>query len=298
MNDFDFEPAVPWLNCVHQGKVRDTFEIPGHPHLLLTVATDRVSSHEIIHESIIPHKGYALTALTIFWMSKQLSGINTHLVAHGENIFQYIPRRGDVGDLALRALVIQKLDMIKVEFIPRSRMAGSLWKKYYSKGIPNPYGLELPPGLQLMSPFEETVFTPTEKSATDDPLRSDETEAQFGSAYRLALSAYEIGRKFALERGIEIIDGKFEVGVNSAGQVILADECLTPDSCRFVRANEIIIGSDPAWLDKQYLREEAERIWSGGKKVPLEFSPSVIKETTRRYEEIIERLTGVPLKTF
>jgi phosphoribosylaminoimidazole-succinocarboxamide synthase len=101
-----------------------------------------------------------------------------------------------------------------------------------------------------------------------------------------------MGRAFALTRGIEIIDGKFEVGVDSFGQVVLGDECLTPDSCRFVRADSITVGQEPAWLDKQYLREEAERMWVGGKKVPLEFSPGAISETTRRYKDIVLTLTS------
>lgn len=298
MSNFKFEPAVSGLECVHQGKVRDTFAIPGHPELLLTVATDRVSTHNVVHQSIVPKKGYALTALTVFWMSEELSGIKTHLVAFGNGIFKYLPRQTYPEDLLLRALVIRKLAMIPVEFIFRSRMAGSLWKDCYLKGLPNPYGLELPPGLQLMSPFEETVFTPTDKSETDEPLNAVATAQQYPDAYQLALKAYQMGRAFAARCGIEIIDGKFEVGIDSFGQVVLGDECLTPDSCRFVRADGITIGQEPAWLDKQYLREEAERAWAGGKKSPIAFSPAVINGTTIRYEDIVDELTGGSLMLF
>ena len=243
-------------------------------------------------------KGYALTALMVFWMSEELSGIKTHLVAFGNGIFRHIPRQKRPDDLVLRGLVIRRLTMIPVEFIFRSRMAGSLWKDYYQKGLPNPYGLELPSGLQLMSPFEETVFTPTDKSETDDPLNASEVMQRYPDAYRLALKAYETGRAFAAQRGIEIIDGKFEVGIDSSGQVVLGDECLTPDSCRFVRADRIVIGQEPPWLDKQYLREEAERVWAGGKKSPIVFSPAVISETTIRYEDIVDELTGGSLMLF
>lgn len=295
---FKFKPAVPGLECVHQGKARDTFAIPGHPELLLVVATDRVSTHNVVHKSIIPMKGCALTALTVFWMKSQLPGIKTHLMAFGSGIFKYLPRQKYPDDLFLRALVIRKLDMIPVEFIFRSRMAGSLLKDYYQKGLPNPYGLELPPGLQLMSPFENTVFTPTDKSETDDPLNAIETMMRFTSACQLALKVYEMGRAAALQRGIEIIDGKFEVGVDPEnGRVVLGDECLTPDSCRFVRADGIVVGQEPAWLDKQYLRVAAERMWAGGK-VPLDFSPDVITETMRRYEAIVGALTGASLAGF
>lgn len=298
MSNFKYEPAVPGLPCLHQGKVRDTFAIPGYPELLLTVATDRVSTHNIVHQSVIPNKGQALTALTVFWMKEHLSGIMTHLVAYGNGIWDYLPRLPIPDDLALRALVIRRLDMVPVEFIFRSRMAGSLWKDFYQKGQVDPYGLDLPPGLQLMSPFEETMFTPTDKSETDDPLNEIETIRQHPRAYELALRAYEIGREFAEKSGIVIIDGKFEVGIDSTGQMVLGDECLTPDSCRFVRAGGIVVGQDPAWIDKQYLREEAERIWAGGKKSPIAFSSEIIQETALRYEQIVEALTGVSLQTF
>lgn len=298
MSSFTFEPAVPGLECIHQGKVRDTFALPGYPELLLAVATDRVSTHNIVHESVIPQKGGVLTGLTVFWMTKVLREINTHLASFRDGIFPYLPYQAYPDDIALRALVIRKLAVIPVEFIFRNYMAGSLWKDYYQKGLPNPYGLELPSGLQLMSPFEHTVFTPTDKSETDDPLNAGETARQYPEAYQLALRVYEAGRAYAAVRGITIIDGKFEVGIDSFGRVCLADECLTPDSCRFVEADTIVVGQEPAWFDKQFLREEAERAWAGGKKAPLTFSPAVIAETTRRYEDIFCRLTGVPPSDF
>ncbi len=299
MSNFKFETAIPGLECVHHGKVRDTFAIPGYPGLLLTVATDRVSTHNIVHNSTILKKGYALTALTVFWMEHHLPGISTHLVASGNWIFKYLPEDQTYPeDLFLRALVIQRLDMTPVEFIFRSRMAGSLWKDYYQKGLPNPYGLELPSGLQLMSPLEHTVFTPTDKSDTDDPLDAAITAELYPEAYQLALQAYERGRVFAAQCGFEIIDGKFEVGIDSFGRVVLGDECLTPDSCRFVRADDIVVGREPAWLDKEYLRKEAERLWAGGQKSPITFDPDIIAETTLRYEDIVDELTGGSLRLF
>jgi phosphoribosylaminoimidazole-succinocarboxamide synthase len=290
-----FPSAVPGLVCIHQGKVRDTFEIPGRPDLLLVVATDRVSTHNIVHGSLIPGKGQALTELTVFWMNNIQDidpDIDTHLYAHGDEIYSYIPRQDCPTDLHLRAVIVRRLIMIPFEFIFRSRMAGSLWKDFYQKGQPNPYGLVLPPGLRLMSPFGETVFTPTDKSEMDDPRDANEVMRMYPEAYRLALSVYEKGRKHAAERGIEIIDGKFEVGIDDHGKVILADECLTPDSCRFVEASKIVVGNEPSLLDKQYLREEAELMWAGGKKTPVTFSPAVIEETMRRYSSIVQKLTG------
>jgi phosphoribosylaminoimidazole-succinocarboxamide synthase len=177
-------------------------------------------------------------------------------------------------------------------------MAGSLWKDFYSKGLSEPYGLELPPGLDLMAPFAETMFTPTDKSETDDPIDALETATHYSDAYFLALQTYEMGREFASTRGIELIDGKFELGTDSDGNLVLGDECLTPDSCRFVLADGITVGQEPAWLDKQYLREAAEAIWAGGPKTPLEFPRTAIDGTVARYEEIARTLIGRPLTAF
>ncbi len=298
MSSFAFPPALFDLRLLHQGKVRDTFEIPGYPEYFLVVATDRVSTHNVVHLSRIPSKGHTLNALTVYWMTEVFQGIKTHLVAYGRGIYRFLPDGTYPGDLHLRAVIVRRLAMFPVEFIFRSRMAGSLWKDWYSKGRPDPYGLELPAGLELMSPFVETMFTPTDKSETDDPLDALETATHYSDAYFLALQAYEMGREFAYARGIEIIDGKFELGTDSHGNLVLGDECLTPDSCRFVHADGITVGQEPAWLDKQYLRETAENLWAGGSKIPLEFPQAAIDGTVARYEEIAEALLGQPLAAF
>lgn len=295
---FPYPIEIPSLKCVHQGKVRATYAIPNDPDLLLVLATDRISTHNKVHLSTIPNKGYALTALTVCWMDKLLHDISTHLVDYGKGIYDYLPSGDYPADLHLRAIVVRKVDVMPVEFIFRSRMAGSLYKDYYSKGLPNPYGFSLPQGLELMSPFETTIFTPTDKSETDDPINASETIQKYNSAYLIARKAYEQGRTYAASRGIEIIDGKFEVGVNLAGRVILVDECLTPDSCRFVRAGTIVVGQEPSWLDKEHVRREAERIWNGGPKVPLKFSDEVCAETSCIYDEIVRAMTGLSIKGF
>ncbi len=287
------------LECIHQGKVRDTFALPRYPNLLLVVTTDRISTHNIVHESTIRGKGYALNQMVIFWMTQELlRNIPNHLVAFGDKINHFLPTGRYPVDLRERAIVVEKLNILPVEFIFRNRMAGSLWKDFYSKGIPDPYGLNLPTGLKLMSPFEETIFTPTDKSETDEPLNAKETMRRYEQAYQLALQAYEMGRAFALERGIEIIDGKFEVGSDANGNLMLADECLTPDSCRFVRKGRITTGEDPEWMDKQYVRETAERQWGDRKKTPLLIPPKVMRETLARYKKIAKMLTGQSVDDF
>lgn len=299
MQQLKDKPAVSRLALISRGKVRDTFAIPGIQSLLLVVATDRVSTHNKKHLSEIQNKGQTLTALTVFWMAKILKNTNTQLVAHGKEIYEYLPGGDYSVDFHLRAIIVKKLKMIPVEFIFRDRMAGSLYKDFYSKNITNPYGVNLDPGLELMSPFADTLFTPTDKSETDVPLVSAEVITEYSTAHQLAYNVYATGREYAAQCGIEIIDGKFEIGIDPETQgVVLADECLTPDSCRFVRAGTIEISRDPEWLDKEYLRHEAERMWAGGEKVPLQFSDEVCMQTTVRYLEIFKALTGESLSDF
>ncbi len=275
---------------VHSGKVRDTYSIPGHPNLLLVVASDRISTHNVVHRSLIPGKGIILTDITKFWMIYlQEKGIQTHMVASGVDVFDYLPSLPESLENQFfgRSIIVKRLDMIPIEFIFRKRMAGSLWSGY-TKGIPNPYGLDIPPGLQLMSKFSEPLFTPTDKSETDEPLLDKEVRTQHKEAYEIALLAYMLVYKHMKKRaGIEIVDTKLELGRDpDTGEIVVADECFTPDSSRFVCSQNIVIGREPEWMDKQFVREEAEKIWNGGKKSPLEFSKKTIQGTIDRYREI------------
>ena len=315
------------LPLAHQGKVRDTYAIPGHNEFLLMVATDAVSTHNVVHKSMVPHKGEVLTAMTYFWSSQ--GWFESHVVSTGKDIYELLPK-GVVypDDLHLRAMVVRKLEMIPVEFIFRSRLAGSLYK-LYSSGAPNPYGFELPPGLHLMSQFDQQmkvffqgkgsssrqntwdaritgkhyaslgnlVFTPTDKSATDEPLRADEVMVVDRDAFDLTLSAYNAGAQYAREHGIEIVDAKFEAGLHRMTP-LLGDEFLTPDSCRFVEADKIVVGEEPPWMDKENLRKAAMQAWGDGPKTPLEFSSYDIDVTSVRYLSIFQRLVGMPLSFY
>jgi phosphoribosylaminoimidazole-succinocarboxamide synthase len=286
------------LPTLHQGKVRDTSSLPRHPGLRVIDATNRVSTHNVCHTSKIPDKGEILLALSLFWEQKLKMefGIATHTHAFGPSIYDYIPRNQVPEDFHQHAIVAYDVEMMPWEFIFRARMLGSLWDDYYSQGLPNPYGLILPPGMRLMEKFPKIIFTPTNKSATDDPVESALVERAEPSAVRSMQGYFEWMRKYALERNIEILDMKCEAGFRN-GRRTIADECGTPDCCRYVDAKSIIIGENPEWLDKQYLREEAMRLWeeAGGVKKPITFSDQAIQETRRRYHEIVERLTGMTL---
>lgn len=283
------------LPCIHQGKVRDTYGLPGFPEYRVIHVTDRISTHNILHESLVPQKGEILLAITLFW--EDFLPHHTHTIAFGKKIYDFLPKGASYpNDLHLRAIVVQEVQMFPYEFIFRGRMAGSLWSDYYSKGLPNPYDLKLPEGMQLMDNFPQPVFTPTEKSATDDPVSKKNLVGVTTGDTKILLDIYQRMRKYALSRGIDIIDTKLEAGLHN-GRRTLADEWGTPDSSRFVDAESIKRGEEPLWLDKQFLREEAMGAWkqNGGVKCPLHFSQAALTEATSRYHTIVERLTGKSL---
>lgn len=294
------KPYVECLELAHQGKVRDTYDIPGHEELGLMVATDAVSTHNVVHKSFIPNKGYALTALSIHFVLNVLpNSIPHHIAAFGRKIYDYLPKdRSYPADLHLRAIIIKKVTVIDIEFIWRAYLAGSLWKDYYSKGIPNPYGLDLPAGLKLMSRFDEPKFTPTEKSATDDPLKSDAVAKNHPEATGMSNMVYAIGREYALKRGLDFIDFKCEIGRDKDGTFLLVDEWLNSDCCRIAESSLIKVGTMPPWMDKEIFREVAEKTWNGGQKTALEFSPEVVTQGSNQYKKAILMLTDLPLEQF
>jgi phosphoribosylaminoimidazole-succinocarboxamide synthase len=298
--------APPFLTSLplwHQGKTRDTFPCKD-PNKLLVVATNRLSTHNVVHKSLIPFKGEVLTALTVFWLAKVLaeSGIKNHLIAFGTKIYEHLPgERSDYpANLHHRAIVVEKLDMALVEFILRCYLAkaSSFYRDFYSKGIVDPYGVNLRPGLPIMYRFEEPIFTPTDKSDTDEPLRAAKVMHDHRLECGIALSALGLVRSHLNRCGIEIIDTKFEIGHDPFGNPIMADEVATPDSSRFCELDLVRQGEDPSWLDKQIARNEAERVWAGGAKTPLEFSERIVKDLAVAYLVILERITGKGLNTF
>jgi len=309
-------PALTLLPLKYQGKTRDTFEAKWpeandkrRPPLLI-VATNRISTHNIVHKSEIPKKGEVLTALTIFWLIDVLerAGVAHHLITYGKKIYDYVPKPDlDLKEVPLhrRAIVVKQLDITLVEFILRQYLCGSLWDKYYSKGE-DPYEVQIPPGLPLMTNFSGVakfagpVFTPTEKSETDPPLPSGATARKYPKAVVLSRGVFNLGQQHLRAKGIEGIDTKFEFGLDEDGQVVLADEVLTPDSSRFARLADIKQGQNPPWLDKQIARDKAEAIWKerGGEREGLEFSPLIISNLTHAYVDLFEMIVGKKLSQF
>lgn len=296
-----YPPTLKNLALIHQGKTRDTYAIPGRPDLRLVYATDRLSTHDVVHESSIPRKGDVLTALTIFWFTGALAHMPNHLHAYGRHVFAYLP--GGASDypanLHRRAIVVRALDMIAVEFVFRAYLAGSLYRAHYVKGHENPYGVFLPGGLKVMHRFDSPIFTPTQKSERDEPMNAELVRVRYQAATLLQREAFNLVRAFLNERGIEAVDWKGEVGtMPTSGSVMLADEVGTPDCCRFCELCEIREGQEPQWLDKQIARDVAQRVWGEGEKTPLVFDVSVRKRISLAYHALFERTTGRSLSAF
>lgn len=302
-------PKVPFeeIRPIHRGKTRDTYNLPDHKGLMLIVASDRLSTHNVVHKSTIPHKGEVLTALTIYWIKElcaKMVGFSSqhHLVASGREIAKYIPSNWEYNraDLFRTAIVVKRLQMVPIEFIFRSYMCGSLYKRYHSQGIENPYGLEIPSFVKLMTRFPKPIFTPTEKSETDDPVKEQQVRINHRESFGLALAVYRFISCRLRDAGLEMIDSKFEVGFDfDSGEFCIADEIGTPDSSRFCRPSDIVEGQEPKWLDKQIARDVVELTY--GKKGPfgaMTFDRAVIDEISETYEGLFRQITGMSLPAF
>lgn len=294
-------PLIIGLPLFRQGKSRDVYHIPGNEQALLVVATDRVSTHNVIHESEIPSKGAVLTALCVHWFSTLgRYGIPHHLLAYGKRINDFLPRNIAVpDDLYTRALIVKRLTIIPREFIFRGRLDGSLFTKYYAKKVRDPYGLNLPQGLRRMAPLVPPAFTPTEKSETDPPLSRTTVEMAYPGAVLLAGTAFVRIRAHTRHVGIEMIDGKCEVGHDQRGKLYVADEIGTPDSSRFCLASAIRLGSAPPRLfDKEAVRQEAEALWGKSTHTPLTFPKESIARFSKIYLDAFQVLTRKSLEEF
>ena len=273
---------------VHSGKVRDIYEFP----YLFMLASDRISTHNVKHTSIIEGKGELLTALTVFWALKVFPEVPNHLVAWGQKVYDYIPPRQYDSRLKYQGLVVMKRKVIPREFVWRSFLTGSLWD-YYKVGM-DPYGLNLPQGLPKMYFFEKPIFTPTEKSEMDEPRKAEEVGFEYLEASWLTGQVYEKMSEYLKRRNITLVDAKFECAEKEG----LVDEWGTGDCCRMAWTRDIKVGEDPPWLDKEVFRQAAVGLWGGGPRVPLEFPPEVIERGLARYHEAFVGITGMTLKEF
>ena len=269
------------LTHVASGKVRDLFTI-GDDRLLL-VASDRISTFDVVLPTEIPDKGRVLTGLSAFWFARTRDVCANHLVA----------LRTDG-----RSTECRRLEMLPLECVVRGYLAGSGWKDYQRTGATS--GHVLPEGLSESDRLPAPIFTPSTKATSghDENIDAEQAVALVGreryeQIERTALELYRYVSEHAAARGILIADTKFEFGLDGDGALVLADEAFTPDSSRFWPADEFAPGGPQPSFDKQFVRDYCEAL--GWDKTPPgpELPDDVVAGTRARYVEAFERLTGI-----
>jgi phosphoribosylaminoimidazole-succinocarboxamide synthase len=273
------------------GKVRDIYAA-GEGRLLM-VASDRISTYDVVHPTPIPDKGKALTGLSVFWFERTREVCPNHLIS-----FTEVP-----DDLRGRALLVEQLEMFPVECVVRGYLAGSGWKDYGRTG--SVCGIELPSGLSESEQLPGPIFTPATKAAEGDHDENVDFERAaeilgdrplLEELRRLSLALYELGAAHCRERGIVLADTKFEFGRDREGRIVLADEVMTSDSSRFWPADTYVPGKSQPSFDKQYVRDWASASgWDRNPPAP-ELPDDVVAGTRERYAEAYERVTGEPFE--
>jgi phosphoribosylaminoimidazole-succinocarboxamide synthase len=271
---------------VASGKVRELYALDDER--LLLVATDRISTFDVVLPTEIPDKGRVLTGLSAFWFARTQELCANHLLA----------LRPDG-----RSQECRRLEMLPLECVVRGFLAGSGWKDYQATG--EVCGHSLPAGLRESDRLAEPIFTPSTKAQTghDENITHAEAADLVGAA-RLAevvdtsLALYRFAAEYAAARGIIIADTKFEFGIDTAGTLVLADEAFTPDSSRFWPADAYEPGRSQPSFDKQFVRDYCETLgWD--KTVPGPELPAEVVDGTRaRYVDAFERLTERPFSTY
>jgi phosphoribosylaminoimidazole-succinocarboxamide synthase len=263
------------------GKVRELYALDDDT--LLLVASDRISTFDVVLPTEIPDKGRVLTGLSAFWFAQTRDLVPNHLRA----------LRADG-----RSTECERLEMLPIECVVRGYLAGSGWKDYLATGAV--CGHSLPAGLLESAQLPEPIFTPATKAQTghDENIDRDAAaalvgEQRYDEVERLSLALYRTVSERAAELGIILADTKLEFGVDAEGRLVLADEAFTPDSSRFWPADEYEPGGAQPSFDKQFVRDYCESLgWNKTYPGP-ELPDDVVAGTRARYVEAFERLTGI-----
>lgn len=278
-------PSIPGWTHLRTGKVRDLYT--NDKDEILLVASDRVSAFDWVMPSTIPGKGAVLTQLSLFWFELLEDIVPNHIISL------------DVPTIVEgRAIIVQPLEMFEIECVARGYLTGSGWSEYQNNRAI--CGNSLPEGLLDGSKLPATIFTP----ATKADVGEHDINIDFETAVKsigaseaqelkeLTIALYDTASDFAHERGIILADTKFEFGRNTLGEIVLADEALTPDSSRFWELSTWIPGGSQASFDKQFLRDYLIAAgWDRNSPPPL-LPQEIIEKTAARYEEAFYRLTG------
>jgi phosphoribosylaminoimidazole-succinocarboxamide synthase len=273
---------MPEAAHVGSGKVRELYALDDER--LLLVASDRISTFDVVLPTEIPDKGRVLTGLSAFWFARTREIVPNHLLG-----------LGDDG----RSTECRRLQMLPIECVVRGYLAGSGWSDYRATGAVS--GHVLPEGLREADRLPQPIFTPATKALEGHDENIDREQAaelvgadRLAEAERTALDLYAFASDHGLARGILIADTKFEFGVDEAGRLVLADEALTPDSSRFWPADAYEPGRSQPSFDKQFVRDYCESLgWDKTYPGP-ELPEDVVTGTRARYVEAFERLTETP----
>ena len=286
------------LPLLARGKVRDNYAV-GDDRILM-VASDRISAFDVIMGEPIPGKGALLTQMALWWFEQLKDIVPNHLTGDAP---ESVVAPGEVAQAQGRSMLVKRLQPIPVEAVVRGYLAGSGWKEYQdSRSV---CGVPLPEGLQNASKLPAPIYTPAAKAAVgehDENITFERTEQMIGPELAakirdVSIRLYERAAAIALAKGIIIADTKFEFGLDDAGQLVLMDEVLTPDSSRYWPADSYQEGSNPPSFDKQFLRDWLEQAQVDGqpwaKSPPAPALPqAVIDGTAAKYREALQRLLG------
>ena len=289
-----FESRLRSLKKIHQGKVRDIYDVDDQ-HLLI-VATDRLSAFDVVLPDPIPFKGQVLTQISLFWFGKTAHLAPNHLSElRVEDVISDAQERAQ---LAGRAMVVKKLQALPLEAVVRGYLIGSGFKDYKLHG--SICGIPLPAGLVMAARLPEPLFTPASKApagAHDENIDFDAIVKLVGkecaaNIRRIALDVYGFAAEHARARNIIIADTKFEFGVDKAGNLFLIDEALTPDSSRFWPMASYKLGISPPSFDKQFVRDYLESLHWNKKPPAPHLPPEILARTSDNYREALKLLTA------
>ncbi|ORX54818.1 SAICAR synthetase [Piromyces finnis] len=288
------ECSCPDLKLISRGKVRELYDIDEES--LLFVATDRLSAYDVIMKNGIPGKGKILTQMSVFWFNLLKDVMKTHLItANIDEMPESVQKYRD--QLEGRSMLVKKLSILPIEAIVRGYITGSGWAEYKRSGTV--CDIPLPKELKESQKLQEPLFTPSTKAEYgehDENIHPSKVAGIIGEKYakemeEAALKVYKAARNHAEKKGIIIADTKFEFGTNKDGEIVLADEVLTPDSSRFWPADSYEVGRGQDSYDKQYVRDYLTSI-NFDKKTPIELPQDIIDKTVNKYVEAYTRLTG------
>jgi len=280
------------LPLLSSGKVREVYELGDD---LLMVASDRISTYDVIHPTPIPGKGAVLTGVSDFWFERTSGIVANHLISVTDGVPDEV--RG-------RAMVVKRLEMLPIECVVRGYITGSGWSDYQKTGSVS--GIELASGLEESQQLPEPLFTPSTKAEVghDEAINFEQAAELVGDrelterVCDTAIELYRFAADYARSRGVILADTKFEFGLDSDGNLTVGDEVLTPDSSRYWPLEGYQVGRGQPSFDKQFVRDWATASgWDKSEPAPA-LPEDVVAGTTARYAEAYELITGEPLSAW